>query len=366
MKHKLITPDIREIKTGTPAIKIGDKYFVGGIGGNFIPGGLKEEQVTLGMLDENLNFQKLSFSGTEPSNDGKAVVINEYNTWKGTLPLPESGGSSTTEYYKCASVDTENKTWTGYKAVLTDGVYSFENTETTGLTYGERYTPAVGNVYDADCNVKCSLRCELPDNGLIFLFDTNSEFNPPKGTGTAKTGHSIQYGAFSVYGGCSNGETCIFSSSGMETVSAMTNLPSGDADRTICCKVKLNSNDNGRYCLMAYGTDSANKLYAMELRENKLAICGAADAANEASGNTVLDTSQWHSLAIVHKDSVDYFYVDGKADGSFAYARNTTANVRLQLGVGPYSVSKMSGAVTYWAVYDRALTEEEIKRITDI
>ena len=39
---KPITPDIRELKTGTPIIKKGDKYIVAGIGGDFIPGGLSE------------------------------------------------------------------------------------------------------------------------------------------------------------------------------------------------------------------------------------------------------------------------------------------------------------------------------------
>ena len=67
------------------------------------------------------------------------------------------------EFYKCASVDTENKTWTGYKAVLTDGVYSFEGTVTEGLSYSV-ITPEVGKVYTADALVKAYLHT---DNWLV-------------------------------------------------------------------------------------------------------------------------------------------------------------------------------------------------------
>ena len=63
-----ITPPLSEIKTGTPILKIGNNYVVGGIGGNFIPAG--------------------------------------------------QGGSITSmDFYKCAAVNSDS-TWSGYKAVL--------------------------------------------------------------------------------------------------------------------------------------------------------------------------------------------------------------------------------------------------------
>lgn len=69
------------------------------------------------------------------------------------------------EYYKCASVDTEAKTWSGYKAVFdsTAGTWSFESDVTAGLAYNFM-TPSVGGVYDADCTMTASL-----DTGEISL-----------------------------------------------------------------------------------------------------------------------------------------------------------------------------------------------------
>ena len=68
-----ITPPLSEIKTGTPILKIGNDYVVGGIGGNFIPAG-------------------------QGSGGG-------------------GGGGASMDFYKCAAVNSDS-TWSGYRAVL--------------------------------------------------------------------------------------------------------------------------------------------------------------------------------------------------------------------------------------------------------
>ena len=71
-----------------------------------------------------------------------------------------SGGTSA-EYYKCASVDTSAKTWSGYKAVFNSGTgtWSFSDTVTDGLTYTS-VTPIVGGIYSSDALVN-----------VAFLYD---------------------------------------------------------------------------------------------------------------------------------------------------------------------------------------------------
>ena len=61
-------------------------------------------------------------------------------------------GGSGVELYQCATVDTVNHTWTGYKAVLSGGYYTFEQTATSGLVYST-ITPEVGKVYSGDAKV---------------------------------------------------------------------------------------------------------------------------------------------------------------------------------------------------------------------
>ena len=79
-----------------------------------------------------------------PENIADGVsIFNVQGTHKG-------GGGA--EFYKCASVNTSAKTWTGYKAVLTDGVYSFEETVTEGLSYSENF-PLPAQAYTSDLSV---------------------------------------------------------------------------------------------------------------------------------------------------------------------------------------------------------------------
>lgn len=91
-----------------------------------------------------------------------------------------SGGTSA-EYYKCASVDTEAKTWSGYKAVFDSGTgtWSFESDATAGLAY-TGLTPVVNKIYTADTTVQIAylkLAGILNDETVKFLLY-------PKSSGT--------------------------------------------------------------------------------------------------------------------------------------------------------------------------------------
>lgn len=66
-----------------------------------------------------------------------------------------SGGTSV-EYYKCASVDTSAKTWSGYKAVWGDNGYTISDDLTEGLVYSGM-TPQVGMIYDSTCSVRVAV-----------------------------------------------------------------------------------------------------------------------------------------------------------------------------------------------------------------
>ena len=62
-----------------------------------------------------------------------------------------SAGGSSMDFYKCTSVSSDSSmTWTGRKAVLNEGVYSFESNSTEGLSYGT-VVPIIGNTYTRDC-----------------------------------------------------------------------------------------------------------------------------------------------------------------------------------------------------------------------
>lgn len=120
--------------------------------------------------------QILLFNAIE---DGKPVTrYKDSNGNFGTL----SGSGGSADYYKCASVDTANKTWTGYKAVITDGIWSFAETNTV-LPY-TKLLPAVGKVYDAECTFMVSgfdIGLAVPQDGLIAYMPLPSDFEDVTG-----------------------------------------------------------------------------------------------------------------------------------------------------------------------------------------
>ena len=119
---------------------------------NYVPqekGGMSAGYV---VVEDNgvIKAQKLSFDGTTPQFDGVAEEITDVGIFETGLDEPAySGGGGTAKYYKCSSVDTSNKTWTGYELVLQDGVYIVSDTLTEDLIY-TGFTPVVGTIYNED------------------------------------------------------------------------------------------------------------------------------------------------------------------------------------------------------------------------
>lgn len=69
------------------------------------------------------------------------------------------------------------KTWNGYKAVLVDGVYSFEDTLTEGMTYGDGYIPTVGKAYNSDATIMAKLFMQYPADAIFSNCDTLPDNN---------------------------------------------------------------------------------------------------------------------------------------------------------------------------------------------
>ena len=87
-----------------------------------------------------------------------------------------SEDSMTMSLYKCASVDTTNKTWTGMKLILQDGVYVVSGTETTGLAYSG-FTPSVGTMYNEDATFIISYLFTKSDTLEGCVFAANMQSN---------------------------------------------------------------------------------------------------------------------------------------------------------------------------------------------
>lgn len=133
-------------------------------------------------------FNGLYLVQKEPSQGDKGLLVNG----KYFIPVTNESSGAVASYYKCASVDTEAKTWSGYKAVLNNGVYTFESTVTSGLTYTS-VTPVVGNIYSADALAKVSsLYQGIPLDGLVF-YASLSESKTTTETGELIEEYNAEY-----------------------------------------------------------------------------------------------------------------------------------------------------------------------------
>ena len=84
---KNITPNLSQIKTGTPVIKVGNNYIVGGIGGDFIPGG------SISSNDMDLSF--ITADGTHILSGYVGATVSGTQVI-GTIPTVSAIQSGTT------------------------------------------------------------------------------------------------------------------------------------------------------------------------------------------------------------------------------------------------------------------------------
>lgn len=313
---KLITPAISEIKTGTPGIKIGDKYIVGGIGGNFIPGG-------------------------------------------------GGGSSSSMKFYKCASIDTTNHAWTGYLASVdpVTGIWSFAETATSGLAY-DRITPVVGGVYDENCTfgVK-NYKTSIPTDGLVFYLAMDSEIGSKDDTGVHTLNKVSENYSFTT----KNGIPCLTGGSGAEVIgpdfrTIIPNTSEGRFTMSIWC-ARSTSGDSGA-CFGFANTASGNRpSTGMEVYQGNIMIRyndaypsrpGGLDNNDMAFYHITYDGTYikyYKNLTNIHSITTSYPYGSGFSSWS-AYPQ-------------PFHIMADSCYYAAFRIYNRLLDSAEIASLAN-
>lgn len=165
------------LKAGQRLVKVGNTFMPVGVGGAF----------ELGIADTSA-FE----------SDMTALIGEDANI----PPVLISG----IKLYKCASVDTANKTWSGYEAYQDEkGFWNFADT-VTNLIYGNYYVPSSGVIYDATASVMVSSLFEnMVTPNTVFLLqksisDTSGNNIPVENHGLNVTSDGIVYaqGAYAV------------------------------------------------------------------------------------------------------------------------------------------------------------------------
>lgn len=291
----------------------------------------------------------LFLSTSKPTANQKGLLVNN----KFFIPFAESSGGTSAEYYKCASVDTSAKTWSGYKAVLNNGIYMFESNVTSGLTYTS-VTPVVGSIYSADALVQIAYMAgNIPTQGLIFYASLAED-------STAETGQDVTtYGNISW--GIISGIPCATFTNNSYLKYSFSEI-SGNEPSTL--SAWLNSKTDPDTLRVPYqcgveftGTRNNDTIRQIGVVSDN--YLGGGWYGSELGSSIKAYNTGWHNVVITYDYPTGKLYVDGVFQSSGTFYLNTTTGY-LSIGADVNGDTPFSGGIASCRVYDRALNEEEI------
>lgn len=280
-----------------------------------------------------------------PLSTIRNTVQNDYNNYNQI--------KTSSSFYKCASVDTENNKWGGYKVSIDSetGVWSFAETETPDLPY-DKLIPQVGKVYDANCTFMASgfdMGLLIPSDGLVFYAplstdykDTVNGLEPTQTTGSFTT---------------KEGVACLYLDGTVNTRVLWTGgdfLPRGSMPMSLFCKRYLASNID----TILYGFGSNSDMYRLIGERRGASVW----TPRENSGGFAYVTGVWGDIAITKDGSGNVvIYKDGVSVKTITDT-NSYPNDKIFIGSMPGLESERSanGYFAHFAIYNRVLTADEI------
>ena len=271
-----------------------------------------------------------------------------YTDWEDPTQMYAGEGESPAPSFTLTEQAVDQpKTWTGYKATLANGKYSFAGTATTGLTW-TTVKPVVGEIYSDDALIRAAtLKIEIPSSGMVFFAPLSAD------SATAQTGQTLTAGGegsitFATHGGIPaayfDGDAYLDTSIGTATGTAWT--------LSLWAKADAGSDNRTAWAASAgdpmLWTGNAGRS-TMEIYPTQGEIPGS-------------DQNSWAHYAIVcvGDDNVR-IYVNGIQKASFSSSgwRNYSLN-SFYIGRRGSSQSPWKGRLAACRIYNRVLNENEI------
>jgi Tol biopolymer transport system component len=148
-------------------------------------------------------------------------------------------------------------------------------------------------------------------------------------------------------------------------VPSPSGLPVGNAPRTmeLWFQTDANLQSQTESAIIQYGTESNSQMFGLITSSNAPGRLYFFGHANDLAGTTVIQPGQWYHAALTHDGSTVRMYVNGILEASKAATLNTVLNGNgLTLGYRS-SASRWDGLIDETSLYDRALTDTEIRSI---
>lgn len=318
------------------------------------------------MKNSDGTFSQMSGGGLDQETANSILSIIGAASDSSLAPL-----SCGCTYYKCASVDTSAKTWSGYKAVFdsTAGTWSFESGVTAGLTY-HGYTPTVGNIYSSDTTIAITnmYTSNFPAFDKLKYYwslDGNTvDYDKISNVGMVAA-NNVQSGITGKFGTCFG-----TSSSGGKNTGSYTNadIPTDVISNGFTCNFWCNissiGGDSPGFIGERTNDSFANGLFSILLNNSSSRdiMVGIGNTAlwNCFSG-TGVSLGQTHMITLTH-DTVNKIitaYLDGAVYGTPYVYSSTFSYTSRALSLLPRYINGWIDEVVIWQAY--ALDANEVQ-----
>lgn len=313
----------------------------------------------MSIKEENL----IAYNGTLKKGQRLVKVGNSFMpVGVGGAFEPGSGSSSgltectTAKFYKCTSVDTANKTWSGYELILTDGVYTVSETLTEGLCYSA-VTPVIGSVYSQDALIKVGMFYSgFPMEGLVFYAPLT------KASTVAETGQILSHTGTLTYGVNDGLPSAYFDGSSYFSLPFTTNTDS----LTESIWLKVDSNASYGY-LIAFHQENSGR-FSIVLQND--GVYFSAQDGNDSyaiKAQSIDSVTAWHHICVVRNGNVWAIYIDGikSAEKTFSYSPASATRYYGRAVWTDYDRKNWHGWMAGIRSYNRALTQDEITALAN-
>ena len=199
-----------------------------------------------------------------------------------------------------------------------------------------------------------------PIDGLVALWSAEGNADDSVGNRHGQLQNQAGYAPGKI------GQAFAFHSVGDQMTAPATDLPAGTSDRTINCWVYIDSfNNDEEEFIVSYGTRDRGQIFALCVANGRrLAFTQWGDAL----WGPVLEANRWYNIAVTSAGSSVKLYVNGVSVATGAYNFNTPANGQIVIGKknqSPYPPEQFFGLIDEVAVYNRALSDDEIRSIAE-
>ncbi len=214
---------------------------------------------------------------------------------------------------------------------------------------------------DGVCNeLEVALPVNLPANGLVAWYPFNGNANDESGNGN----HGVVNGATLTADRSGNGNSAYLFNGINNNIVSTPDLPASNSPRTISLWTKTNSSSAGLMSAAAYGSGAGGYVIfpAFILNSNGKYYFESGSSSNQLFSESSVSDNNWHQITLTYsgQNTPVRMYVDGVLNASSVNLDLITENSPFVIGSASWADLWFSGIIDDIAIYNRALTQEEI------